>query len=136
MLDLSVAGMQYAQRRLGPRAKQVRWLTVDVLTWQPERVPGLARPGGLPFPDHLPAAAGVHATLGAATDTGAVAVIGCFAPDGPERCSGLLVARYSPAQLADELGGQWRLIGEDRQEHSTPAGLIQPFTWVALRKQA
>lgn len=28
-------------------------------------------------------------------------------------------ARYSPAQLADELGDQWRLIGQDRQEHIT-----------------
>ena len=63
-------------------------------------------------------------------------MLGCFAPDGPEQCSGLPVARYSPVQLADELGPQWRLISQDRQEHITPAGLIQPFTWVALRKQA
>ena len=34
------------------------------------------------------------------------------------------------------MGDQWRLIGQDRQEHITPAGLIQPFIWVALRKQA
>jgi hypothetical protein len=75
-------------------------------------------------------------TLSAATDPSAVAVFGCFALDGPEQCSGLLVARYSPAQLAAELGGEWRLISQDREEHITPAGLIQPFTWVALRKQA
>jgi hypothetical protein len=35
VLDFSVAGIQYAERRLGPRAEQVRWLTADVLTWQP-----------------------------------------------------------------------------------------------------
>ena len=63
-------------------------------------------------------------------------MFGCFAPDGPEQCSGLAVARYSPAQLAGELGGEWRLISQDREEHITAAGLIQPFTWVALRKQA
>jgi hypothetical protein len=39
-------------------------------------------------------------------------------------------------QLAGELGDQWRLIGHGRQEHIAPAGLIQPFTWVALHKQA
>lgn len=69
--------------------------------------------------------------LGAATGPGAVAVFGCFAPDGPEQCSGLPVARYSPDQLAGELGGQWRLVSRDRQEHVTPAGLIQPFTCAA-----
>src|SRR5271157_5093182 len=34
VLDVSVTGMQYARRRLGPRAEQVRWVTADVLTWQ------------------------------------------------------------------------------------------------------
>ena len=57
-------------------------------------------------------------------------------PDGPEHCSGLPVARYSPAQFADEPGDQWRLISQDGQEHVTPADLVQPFTWIALRKQA
>jgi hypothetical protein len=35
-----------------------------------------------------------------------------------------------------ELGGAWRLTSQDREEHITPAGLIQPFTWVALRRLA
>jgi hypothetical protein len=26
------------------------------------------------------------------------------------------------------------LVAEDREEHTTPAGLTQPFTWVALRR--
>ena len=137
VLDLSVAGMQYAQRRLGPRAKQVRWLTADVLTWQPERrYQAWHDRAVFHFLTTSRQREEYTHTLNAATDTGAVAVIGCFAPDGPQQCSGLLVARYSPAQLADELGDQWRLIGQDRQEHITPAGLIQPFTWVTLRKQA
>ena len=136
VLDVSETGMQYARQRLGPRAGQVRWLAADVLTWQPGRryrawhdravfhfltAPQQRR-------DYLRA-------LGAATGPGAVAVFGCFAPDGPEQCSGLPVARYSPAQLAGELGGQWCLISQDRQEHVTPAGIVQPFTWAALRKQ-
>jgi trans-aconitate methyltransferase len=137
VLDVPETGMQYARRRLGPRAGQVQWLAADVLTWQPGRryrawhdravfhfqaTPGQRR-------DYL------HA-LSAATAPGAVAVFGCFAPDGPEQCSGLPVARYSPAQLAAELGSQWRLISQNRQEHVTPAGLVQPFTWAALEKQA
>jgi trans-aconitate methyltransferase len=137
VLDVSETGMRYARRRLGPRAGQVRWLTADVLTWQPGRryrawhyravfhfltAPQQRR-------DYLRA-------LDAATGPGAVAVFGCFAPDGPEQCSGLPVARYTPDQLAGELGGRWRLVSRDRQEHVTPAGLIQPFTWAALRRQA
>jgi hypothetical protein len=62
-------------------------------------------------------------------------VFDCFAPDGPQHCSGLAVARYSPAQLARQLGPEWLLISQDREEHSTPAGTVQPFTWIALRRQ-
>jgi trans-aconitate methyltransferase len=136
VLDVSDTGMQYARRRLGPRAGHVTWLAADVLAWSPGRqyqawhdravfhfltVADQRR-------DYLRA-------LGAATGPGAVAVFGCFAPDGPDRCSGLPVARYSAAQLAGELGRQWHLVSQDRQEHVTPAGAVQPFTWAALRKQ-
>ena len=70
----------------------------------------------------------------AATDPGAIAVFGCFAPDGSQHCSGLPVARYSPAQLARQVGAKWLLISQDREEHITPGGAIQPFTWIALRR--
>ena len=137
VLDVSVTGMQYARRHLGPRAEQVRWVTADVLTWQPgRRYRAWHDRAVFHFLTTARQRRNYMHTLSAATDPGAVAVFGCFAPDGPEQCSGLPVARYSPAQLADELGGAWRLISQDREEHSTPAGLIQPFTWVALRKQA
>jgi hypothetical protein len=46
------------------------------------------------------------------------------------------VARYGPAQLARQIGAKWLLISQDREEHFTPAGSIQPFTWVALRRQS
>lgn len=136
VLDVSETGMQYAQRRLGPRAGQVRWLAADVLAWSPERRYQIWHDRAV---FHFLIAAKQRQdymrALSAATGPGSVAVFGCFAADGPDQCSGLPVARYSAAQLAGELGGQWRLISQDRQEHVTPAGDVQPFTWIALRKQ-
>jgi hypothetical protein len=137
VLDVSVTGMQYARRHLGPCAEQVRWVTADVLTWRPgRRYRAWHDRAVFHFLTTAWQRQDYAQALSAATDPSAVAVFGCFAPDGPEQCSGLPVARYSPAQLAGELGGEWRLISQDREEHITPAGLIQPFTWVALRKQA
>jgi len=43
------------------------------------------------------------------------------------------VARYGPGDLAAELGPDWEPVAQDREEHTTPAGQAQPFTWVALR---
>lgn len=71
--------------------------------------------------------------MGAAT-TGGVAVFGCFAPDGPQQCSGLPVARYDPPGLARQLGATWSLIAAETEEHVTPDGLIQSFTWAAFRR--
>ena len=137
VLDISAAGMQHARDRLGPRAGQVRWLTADVLSWHPPRRYRAWHDRAvfhfLTAPEHRQQ---YRRALDAATAPGAVAVFGCFAPDGLEHCSGLPVARYSAAGLARQLGANWRMISQDRDEHLTPAGAIQPFTWIALRRQS
>jgi trans-aconitate methyltransferase len=137
VLDISAPGMQHARGRLGPLADQVHWLTADVLSWHPRRRYQAWHDRAvyhfLTTEEHRQQY--LH-TLDAATAPDAIAVFGCFAPDGPQHCSGLPVARYSPAQLARQLGTKWLLISQDREEHITPAGTIQPFTWIALRRQS
>ena len=136
VLDISAAGMQHARDRLGSRADQVHWLTADVLSWHPRRCYQAWHDRAvyhfLLTDEHRQQY--LHA-LDTATARGAIAVFGCFAPDGPQHCSGLPVARYSPVQLARQVGAKWLLISQDREEHVTPAGTIQPFTWVVLRRQ-
>ena len=137
VLDVSATAIQYARRRLGPRAEKVHWLTADVLTWQPQWTYQAWHDRAVfHFLTDARQRSDYLGSLGAATNPGAVAVFGCFAPDGPHQCSGLPVARYSPAQLTHELGDEWQEITQDREEHITPAGVIQPFTWVVLRRQA
>jgi trans-aconitate methyltransferase len=137
VLDISAAGMQHARDRLGSRADQVHWVTADVLSWHPQRHyqawHDRAAYHFLTTDEHRQQY--LH-TLDAATAPDTIAVFGCFAPDGPQRCSGLPVARYGPAQLARQIGTKWLLISQDREEHITPAGTIQPFTWIALRRQS
>ena len=137
VLDISAVGMQHARDRLGSRVNQVHWLTADVLSWHPRRRYQAWHDRAV---YHFLTTDGhrqqyLH-TLDTATAPGAIAVFGCFAPDGPQQCSGLPVARYSPAQLARQLGVKWNLMSQDREEHITPAGTIQPFTWIALRRES
>jgi trans-aconitate methyltransferase len=137
VLDISAAGIRHARDRLGSRADQVHWLTTDVLSWHPQRHYQAWHDRAvyhfLTIDEHRQQY--LH-TLDTATAPGTIAVFGCFAPDGPQHCSGLPVARYSPAQLARQIGTKWLLISQDREEHTTPAGTIQPFTWIALRRQS
>ena len=137
VLDISATGMQHARDRLGPRADQVHWLTADVLSWHPQRhYQAWHDRAAFHFVTIDEQRQQYLHTLDTATIPGTIAVFGCFAPDGPQHCSGLPVARYSQAQLARQIGTKWLLISQDREEHITPAGAIQPFTWIALRRQS
>jgi hypothetical protein len=136
VLDVSAAGIAAARQRLGARADQVQWLVADLLAWQPSRQYRVWHDRAVfHFLTTAQDRRQYLRALDAATGPGAAAVFGCFAPDGPQRCSGLPVARYLAADLAGQLGVQWTLIRQDREEHRTPAGVIQPFTWAALRRQ-
>lgn len=135
VLDVSTAGMRYAQRRLGARAGRVQWLVADVLAWEPPRRYRVWHDRAVFHFLTDPADQRRYLrVLEAATQPGAVAVFGLFAPEGPRHCSGLPVARYSAAALAAQLGNGWTLVRADREDHTTPDEAIQPFTWAALRK--
>ena len=65
---------------------------------------------------------------------GGAAVIATFAEDGPERCSGLPVRRYSPEGLLAALGQGLRLEEAERVRHVTPSGQEQQFQVSLLRR--
>lgn len=136
VLDVSKVGLDRAQQRLGAAASSIDWIHADLLAWQPSRRYGAWHDRAV---FHFLTDAGERlqylARLVEATSPGSVAVFGCFAPDGPEYCSGLPVARYSADDLADVLGAGWRPISRDRQVHVTPAGVAQPFTWAAFGRR-
>jgi SAM-dependent methyltransferase len=137
VLDISPAGLAHARRRLGERAERVQWLDADIRTWEPSRSYRVWHDRAVfHFLTTAEDRRQYLRALDRATEPGAIAVFGCFAPDGPMKCAGLPVARYSSLDLADHLGTQWTLISHAREEHVTPRDAIQPFCWTGLRKQA
>lgn len=132
VLDVAEPALEAARRRLGARASEISWIEADVRTWRPRRRFDLWHDRAL-FHFFVDAAdrERYRETLRAALAPGGAVVLAAFAPDGPETCSGLPVARHDAAGLAAELG--FRLVEQRREEHVTPGGRIQPFTWAALR---
>ena len=63
-------------------------------------------------------------------------VIATLGLDGPERCSGLPVQRYSAATLAAELGTGFTLMAEEQEPHITPAGAVQQFQYCWFRAES
>jgi hypothetical protein len=69
---------------------------------------------------------------------GGALIVGTFAPDGPDRCSGLPTHRYDANTLLDtiSLALHVETVTTMHDEHVTPNGVKQPFTWVACRRRA
>ncbi len=54
-------------------------------------------------------------------------IVATFAPDGPERCSGLPVRRYGVVDLDAFFGDEFERVRDDRFTHVTPADVEQRF---------
>jgi hypothetical protein len=112
----------------------VRCIRADVLDWEPDRRYDLWHDRAVFH--FLVDASGRERyldTLRRTLSPGGGVIVGTFAADGPELCSGLPVRRYSAADLAAEIGEGFHVAETRREEHVTPRGVIQPFTWVAGR---
>ncbi|MDD2180390.1 class I SAM-dependent methyltransferase [Acidovorax sp. D2M1] len=131
VLDLSASALEIAHQRLGAAGDCVTWLAGDICT--------------VDLPDHAydiwhdravfhfltdPAdrAAYVRQVMKAVKPGGHV-IVATFAPDGPEQCSGLPVARYAPGELHQEFGPSFELLEHMSEEHKTPWGAVQHFVY-------
>ena len=132
VLDLSEVALRDAQARVGAAAT---WLHEDVLAWQPKRRYALWHDRAVLhfFTEDRERQAYLQA-LEAAVPVGGLVVFGVFAPEGPERCSGLPVKRYAAADLERLLGDRYVLRIGRSETHETPSGVHQPFTWAAFER--
>ncbi|MGP0060409.1 MAG: class I SAM-dependent methyltransferase [Beijerinckiaceae bacterium] len=137
VLDLSENALAAAKARLGPRSNKVRWLAADVTTWEPAETYDLWHDRAA---FHFLTEAADHAAyaqrVARAVRPGGHVIIGTFAPDGPERCSGLPVLRHDAGSISAVLGGGFELIDTRRHDHLTPGGTVQRFQFSSFRRTA
>lgn len=135
VLDLSAAALDHARRRLGALAPEVNWMVADILTaflpdhgidvWHDRAV--------FHFLTEAVDRERYVAQVKSAMRPGGVVLVATFADDGPTRCSGLPVARYSAGELHDQFGPDFRLLSSQREEHVTPQGVLQSFVYCLCR---
>jgi SAM-dependent methyltransferase len=135
VLDVSRAAVSAVEARLQGRAG-ASFLVADVLHWRPERKYGAWHDRAVLHFFVDPAQQERYSTTSAgALRPGGVAVLGTFAVDGPSSCSGLPTCRYDAPMLTALCGSAFTLEHHEREEHHTPLGAVQPFTWVVLRRR-
>lgn len=135
VLDLADNGLAISRHRLGPAAAQVDWIVANLLEWtSPEPYEVWHDRAVLHFLTGEDERAQYLDALRTALKVGGYAVIGTFAEDGPEQCSGLAVRRYSPAELRSFLGPDFEIVSEMHELHQTPGGNQQSFNWLTARR--
>jgi 2-polyprenyl-3-methyl-5-hydroxy-6-metoxy-1,4-benzoquinol methylase len=135
VLDLSSAALAAARTRIGADATVVDWIVADVTAWAPGRQYDIwhDRAAFHFLVDPADQAAYVDRLRSALRPAGHV-IIGTFALDGPEKCSGLPVQRYDATRLQKVLGNGFILVEERNETHATPWGSTQQFQFVILRR--
>ena len=136
VLDISAAALQTSQQRLGSRAKEVNWIIADITQAQlPSQLYDVWHDRAVFH--FLTEAQDRQRYINAVKDAvkpGGHVIVATFASDGPERCSGLQVARYDPQSLHREFGADFELLDSTREEHHTPFGTEQKFIYCYCRK--
>lgn len=136
VLDLSQAALNVASSRTGASGSKVHWLVDDVIktefgahaydVWHDRAVFHF-------LTDPKDRNAYVRQVLKAVKPGGHV-IVATFADDGPLQCSGLPVMRYRADELHAEFGDAFNLLKHDKEEHHTPFGTVQKFTYCYCRK--
>jgi 2-polyprenyl-3-methyl-5-hydroxy-6-metoxy-1,4-benzoquinol methylase len=135
VVDIAQAALEVAQLRLGQAAAAVQWVRADVTdspfpslaydVWHDRAVFHF-----LTEPESR--SAYVQNVAYSMKPRGHV-IVSTFGPEGPTKCSGLDVVRYSRESLHGEFGPRFRLLESSTESHQTPFGTTQQFLYCLCR---
>lgn len=136
VLDISSKAIANSKVRLGARATEVNWIVSDITTvdlpknyydvWHDRAVFHF-------LTDEEDRRKYVELVKHSLIDGGHI-IVASFSLDGPKKCSGLDIVRYSPETMHDEFGESFRLVESIGEAHQTPFGTTQDFVYCYCRK--
>ena len=136
VLDISSTAIEESKKRLKHRAGNIDWIEADITK--------VALPENKYDVWHD--RAGFHFLTSSADrkkyidlvmkslKIGGHIIVASFGLDGPKKCSGLNVVRYSPETMHDEFGANFELVKSIKETHQTPFETSQEFIYCYCRK--
>lgn len=135
VVDIAEAGLATARTRIGKAAQEVDWVVADVTRWRPQRSFDVWHDrAAFHFLVDAAERQAYAEVMAAAVRIGGYAVVGTFAADGPQRCSGLPVCRYDASGLEAQFREHFQRVTDLRHDHVTPSGAVQPFQFCVFKK--
>ncbi|MDP2653704.1 MAG: class I SAM-dependent methyltransferase [Candidatus Omnitrophota bacterium] len=137
VLDVSSKALDYAKKRLGNRAGAVKWIEADIAEFESSEKYDLWHDRAVfHFLTDEDDREKYVQNMKRALNPGGHVIIAAFSIDGPLKCSGLDVERYSPEKINNALGNAFEFVQSVNEGHMTPGGKEQKFTYCYFRKVA
>lgn len=136
VLDISGKAISDSKARLGKAASKVNWIESDILSAElPERRFDVWHDRAVFhfLTDQADRGKYVELVMRSVKPGGHI-IVASFSLEGPQKCSGLDVMRYSPDTMHDEFGDSFELINSVGETHDTPFGTTQQFVYCYCRK--
>lgn len=136
VLDISGEALENAKQRLGRSARKVTWVESDITKFKPNQASHFWHDRAVfHFLTAVEDRKRYLAVLNESVVKSGHVLMATFALNGPEKCSGLPVQRYSHKTLQKTLGSNFKLIATDEETHTTPWGTTQNFIYALFKKQ-
>ena len=135
VLDISNNAIERAKLRLGNQANDVKWIISDIKEFIPKEKYALWHDRAV---FHFMSAKEVdsyYSNLLAGLKDNAKLVLATFSENGPEKCCGLNVSKYSIQQLVDVFDKDFIEEKSENTIHKTPSGKKQAFSFIKFIKK-
>jgi len=136
VLEISESAIAGSKDRLKEKASQVTWIAADITAvdlleshydlWHDRAVFHF-------LTDEEDRRKYVNVVMRSLKPGGHI-IVASFGLEGPQKCSGLDVVRYSPESMHDEFGETFKLVESIGETHNTPFGTTQDFVYCYCRK--
>lgn len=136
ILDISKKAIERAKLRLGKNAEKINWIVSDITEFETS----------VKFDFWHDRAAFHFLTTDSKIEkyvriaeqnikANGFLILGTFAENGPERCSGLEIKQYSEASMSNRFEKGFERIKCIEETHTTPFNTLQNFLFCSFRKK-
>jgi cyclopropane fatty-acyl-phospholipid synthase-like methyltransferase len=136
VLDISANAIARARKRLGERAEQVKWITTDIVDFEPAEQYDLWHDrAAFHF---LKSDEDINKYVSIAEEairSKGYLILGTFSTDAPQKCSGLEIRQYSETSMSARFKLSFNRIKCLKEDHSTPSQKLQNFLFCSFRKK-
>ena len=135
VLDISLKSIEKTKKRLGLKSKLVNWIVSDINDFKPKHKYDLwhDRAAFHFLKDSLEIKNYIK-LLKNSLNIDADLIMATFSENGPLKCSGLEVSRYSKNSISNLLQNDFKLIKSEISIHKTPFNTTQEFLFTKFKK--